>query len=44
VGGRVCNYMQAKAIHNAVTQGRTVQKGWSIPPNPTLDLGMNEEI
>ena len=34
VGGRVRKYMHTRAIHNAVTQGRTVQKcGWN-PPNP----------
>jgi len=26
--------MHARAIHNALTQSRTVQKGWSNPPNP----------
>ena len=31
-GSRVCKYMHAIAIHNAVTHGRTVQKGWSNPP------------
>jgi len=35
-GGRVhvCKYMLARAIPTAVTQGRTVQKGGSNPPNP----------
>ena len=40
VGGRVCKYMRAndaRAIHNALTQGRTVQKGGSNPPNPTAN-------
>jgi len=32
--GRVCKYMHARAIHNAVAQGRTVQKGGSNPHNP----------
>ena len=35
-GGRVCKYMHTRAIHNAVTHGRTVQKGGSHPPNPRL--------
>ena len=27
-------YMHARAIHNALTQDRTVRKGGSNPPNP----------
>src|SRR6218665_3401306 len=34
VGGRVCKYMRAGAIHIALTQCRTVQKGGSNLPNP----------
>src|SRR6218665_1348932 len=41
-GGRVCKYMHARAIRNALTQGRTVQKCGSNPPdlpaNHTLPL------
>ena len=33
-GGRVCEYMHARAIHNVLTQVRTVQKGGSNPPKP----------
>ena len=33
VGGRVCEYMHAGAIYDALTQGRTVQKGGSNTPN-----------
>ena len=33
-GGRVCEYMHARAIHSVITQGRTVKKGWSNRPNP----------
>src|SRR6218665_337946 len=41
-GGRVCKYMHARAIRNALIQGRTVQKCGSNPPylpaNHTLPL------
>jgi len=30
--GRVCEYMHARAIHNVLTQGRTVQKGRGVNP------------
>jgi len=33
-GGRVCEYMHARAIYNVLTQGRTVQKGGSNPQSP----------
>src|SRR6218665_512614 len=33
-GGRVCEYMHARAIFNVLTQGQTVQKDGSNPPNP----------
>ena len=33
VGGRVCKYVHESAIHNVLTQGRTVQKGGSNHPN-----------
>jgi len=33
VGGRVCEYMDARTIYNVLTQGRTVQKG-GLNPNP----------
>src|SRR6218665_4007947 len=33
-GGRVCKYMHATAIYNALTQGRTVQNSGSNYPNP----------
>jgi len=40
VGGRVCEYMHARAIYNVLTQGRTVQKGGLKPPtNHTLVTG-----
>jgi len=39
-GGRVCEYIHARAIYNVLTQGRTVQKGGSkpqtLPANHTL--------
>jgi len=31
MGGRVCEYVHAKAIYNVLTQIRTVQKGGSNP-------------
>jgi len=30
-GGRVCEYMHARAIYNVLTQSQTVQKGGSKP-------------
>src|SRR6218665_1641430 len=35
VGGRVCEHMHARAINNALSQGRTVQKGGSNPQPPS---------
>ena len=34
VGSQVCEYIHARAIYNVLTQGRTVQKGWSNLPTP----------
>jgi len=34
-GGRVCEYMHARAIHNVLTQGPTVlTQGWVEPSQP----------
>jgi len=30
-GCRVCEYMHARSIYKKLTQGRTVQRGWSNP-------------
>jgi len=39
--------MHARAIHNFLAQGRTVQKGGSNPPNPpanhTLSVSLMEQ-
>jgi len=40
-GGRICEYMHARAIHNVLTQSWTVQKGWSNPPNKSHPVTKN---
>src|SRR6218665_1125674 len=40
VGDRVCECMHARAIHDVLKQGRTVQKGGSKPPNPPANHTM----
>ena len=40
---RVCEYIHARAIHNAVTQGRRVQKGGLNPPKGPSIYDVNTE-